>query len=69
MVYDSGSSPTLVPVPTAGGATFSAFNSKFDATNLGNETINFGVSIAAGSSPVAAGNYQDVLTLNVNPTI
>ena len=35
VVYDSQSSPTLVPVPTAASATFSAFNSKFDATYFG----------------------------------
>ena len=48
---------------------FSSFNSKFDPEKLGNETVNFGFSIAAGSSPVAAGSYQDVLTLIVSPTI
>lgn len=69
VVYDTASSATLLPVPTAPNSTFSAFNSKFNATTLGNETINFGVSIAAGSAAVAAGNYQDVLTLAVNPTI
>ncbi len=69
VVYDGGSSSTQVAVPTAPNTSFSGFNSKFDPTTLGNETINFGVSISAGSSPVAAGNYQDVLTLVVNPTI
>lgn len=68
VVYDSASSATYVPVPAANTA-FSSFNSKFDPTNLGNETVYFGFSIAAGGSAVAAGNYQDVLTLVVSPTI
>ena len=70
MVYDSDSATsTYVPVPTAPNTPFSSFNSQFNPTTLGNETVNFGFSITAGGSPVAAGNYQDVLTLNVSPTI
>jgi len=69
VVYDSGSQSTYVPVPAAPNTPFSSFNSQFSPTTLGNETINFGFSITAGASPVAAGNYQDVLTLNVSPTI
>ena len=68
VVYDSQSSAAPVAVP-APNTPFSAFNSKFDPVTLGNETINFGVSISPGSSPVAAGTYQDTLTLIVNPTI
>jgi spore coat protein U-like protein len=56
-------------VPTAPNTAFSQFNSVFNATTLGNETVSFGFSIAAGSSPVAAGTYQDTLTLIVSPTI
>lgn len=69
VIYDSVSPATYVSVPAAPNSQFSAFTSKFDPVNLGNETINFGFSIGAGTSPVAAGNYQDVLTLAVNPTI
>jgi len=69
VVYDSQSSATPVPVPAAPNTAFSIFNSKFDPVTLGNETINFGVSISGGSSPVAAGAYQDTLTLIVNPNI
>ena len=68
VVYDSQSSATPVQVTTP-NMPFSSFNSKFDPVNLGNETINFGVSISPGSNPVAAGVYQDTLTLIVNPTI
>jgi hypothetical protein len=68
VVYDSASSSALVSVQ-GGGTPFSAFNSQFKPDTLGNETINFGVSISPGSSPVAAGTYQDTLTLIVNPTI
>ena len=69
VVYDGGSSSTYVPVPAAPNTPFSGFNSKFDPVTLGNETVNFGFSITAGASPVAAGNYQDILTLIVSPTI
>jgi hypothetical protein len=70
VVYDSQSPNTNpIAVPTAPNTAFSGFNSKFDPTTLGNDTINFGVSISPGSSPVAAGTYQDTLTLIVNPTI
>lgn len=69
VVYDSASSATYVAVPAAANTPFSQFNSKFDPTNLGNETVNFGFSISAGTSPVAAGNYLDTLTLIVAPTI
>ena len=70
VVYDSYSTnQNLVPVPTTANTPFSSFNSHFDATDLGNETINFGFSITAGGSPVAAGNYQDILTVNLTPTI
>ena len=68
VVYDSQSSATPVQVTTP-NMPFSSFNSKFDPVNLGNETVNFGVSISPGSNPVAAGVYQDTLTLIVNPTI
>lgn len=69
VVYDSASSSTPIAVPTAPNTPFSSFNSKFDPTNLGNETVSFGFSISAGASPVAAGNYQDILTVVVSPTI
>jgi hypothetical protein len=69
VVYDSQSSATPVAVPAAPNTAFSSFNSRFDPVTLGNETINLGVSISNGSAPVAAGTYQDVLTLIVNPTI
>jgi hypothetical protein len=69
VVYDSQSSATPVVVPAAPNTAFSGFSSKFDPVTLGNETINLGVSISSGSAPVAAGTYQDVLTLIVNPTI
>ncbi len=68
-VYETGSSAAPVSVPAAPNTPFSSFNSKFDPVTLGNETVNFGFSISSGTSPVAAGNYQDVLTLIVNPTI
>jgi hypothetical protein len=69
VVYDSGSPSALVPVPAAPNTPFSAFGSQFNPSTLGNETVNFGFSISSGTSPVAAGNYQDLLTLIVNPTI
>ena len=69
VVYDSGTTNTLTAVPTAPNTAFSQFNSQFNPTTLGNETVNFGFSIPAGSSAVAAGTYQHTLTLIVNPTI
>lgn len=69
VVYDSGSPSTYTPVPSAPNQAFSAFNSQFKPDTLGNETVNFGFSITAGTSPVAAGVYQDVLTVNLSPTI
>ena len=66
VVYDSLSSSAPVQ---ASNTAFSAFTSQFKADSLGNETINFAFSITPGVAPVAAGNYQDVLTLNVSPTI
>jgi hypothetical protein len=69
VVYDSQSNATPVAVPTAPNTAFSSFNSKFDPVALGNETINLAVSISNGSAPVAAGVYQDTLTLIVNPNI
>ena len=70
VVFDSFSTnQNLVAVPTAPGTPFSSFSSHFDPTTLGNETINFGFSITAGGSPVAAGTYQDLLTVNLTPTI
>ena len=50
VVYDSESSANLVPVPTAPASKFSAFNSKFTAATLGNETINFGVLSPRGAA-------------------
>lgn len=68
-VWDSGTVTTYQPVPAAANTAFSQFVSQFKADTLGNETVNFGFSITAGASPVAAGNYQDVLTVNLTPTI
>ncbi len=69
VVYDSVSPSSYVPVPTTANTAFSTFTSQFKPDTLGNEAVNFGFSITAGASPVAAGNYQDVLTVNLSPTI
>ena len=69
VVYDGASPSTYTPVPSTPNLAFSTFNSQFKPDSLGNETVNFGFSITAGTSPVAAGVYQDVLTVNLSPTI
>ena len=67
VVFQDGSG-TPVSVPGI-NTPFSSFNTKFDSEKLGNGTVNFDFEIAKGSNPVAAGSYQDVLTLVVSPTI
>ena len=69
VIFDSVSPSSYVPVPTTANTAFSTFTSQFKSDTLGNEAVNFGFSITAGASPVAAGNYQDVLTVNLTPTI
>jgi len=70
VVYDTyAPNQNLVAVPATANTPFSSFNSHFDPGTLGNESISFGFSITAGGSPVAAGNYLDVLTVNLTPTI
>jgi hypothetical protein len=70
VVFDSYSpNQNLIAVPATANTPFSSFNSHFDPATLGNETVSFGFSITAGGSPVAAGNSQDILTVNLTPTI
>ncbi len=67
IIFDKKSSPDLVPVIAPG--KIADFFSQFDPKTLGNEDVSFSFKIAGSSDPVAAGNYQDVLTLSLEPTI
>jgi hypothetical protein len=69
VVYDENANKTAVDVAT-GGTAFSPFSSTFDPVKLSTLPINFEFKIdGGGSNVVAAGNYEDTLTLKLDPTI
>ena len=69
VVYDDKATNKTVVDVAAPGAAFSEFNSSFDPVALSSGPIKFDFKIDQGTGVVAAGNYEDTLTLKLDPTI